>query len=408
MKSKIISILLSFAIALGLWVYVITVVDPEYERTTNDVKVVLQNKVMLEDRNLMILEQTESVSLRLKGNRTTLVGVVSDDLSVQANVANITEPGEYELPYKVSLPDSVPSGAVTVQKQNPDVVVIKVDTKMTAEVPFKADTTGAVPEGYEPDEEAVFEPEMLQITGPESVVSKIEYAKIDEAINIAGRTDSVAGEYTYTLCDEDGNPVDVEHITTNVEQVTARVRIQQVKDLKLTLKITPGGGLTEKNVTIEPRTIRVSGNKAVLDELGDSYEIGQLDLSMLDSLTQPEPFPVILPEGVENRSGVEEAKVTIRFGDLTHKTLTVSKFKVTPPAGTDAILDTYELRITLRGPKELMEDITEKDLTVAVDYSDLQTGSVTRKAIISVSPNFQGVEAVGGPYEISATLRRKN
>ena len=407
MRSKIISILLSFAIALGLWVYVITVVDPEYERTTNDVKVVLQNKVMLEDRNLMILEQTESVSLRLKGNRTTLVGVVSDDLSVQANVANITEPGEYKLTYKVSFPDSVPSSAVTVQKQNPDVVTIKVEKKVTTEIPFKAEITGTLPEGFE-SEEPVFEPEMLQITGPESVVSQIKYAKIDEPISIAGRSDSVAGEYTYTLCDKDGNPVDVEHITTNVQQVAARVRIQQVKDLKLTLKITPGGGLTEEDVTIEPGTIRVSGNKAVLEELGDSYEIGALDLSMLDSLTQPEPFPVILPEGVENRSGVEEAKVTIHFGDLTHKTLTVSKFKVTPPAGTNAILDTYELRITLRGTKELMEDITEKDLTVAVDYSDLQTGSVTRKAIISVSPDFQGVEAVGGPYEISATLRRKN
>lgn len=407
MKSKLISILLSLAIALGLWVYVITVVDPEYERTTNDVKVVLQNQVMLEDRNLMILEQTESVSLRLKGNRTTLVSVVSDDLSVQANVANITEPGEYKLPYKVSLPDSVPSGAVTVQKQDPDMVVIKVETKMTAEIPFKADTTGTVPEGFEP-EDAVFEPEMLQITGPESVVSQIKYAKLDEPINIAGRTDSVAGEYTYTLCDKDGNPVDVEHITTNVQQVTARVRIRQVKDLKLTLKITPGGGLTEKDVTIEPGTIRICGNKTVLEELGDSFQIGELDLSALDSMTQPEPFPVVLPEGVENRSGVEEAKVTIDFGDLTHKTLTVNKFNVVPPEATSAVLDTYELRITLRGPKDLMENITEKDLTVTVDYSDLQTGSVTRKAIISVSSEFQGVEAVGGPYEISATLRRKN
>ena len=407
MKSKLISILLSLAIALGLWVYVITVVDPEYERTTNDVEVVLQNQVMLEDRNLMILEQTESVSLRLKGNRTTLVSVVSDDLSVQANVANITEPGEYKLPYKVSLPDSVPSGAVTVQKQDPDMVVIKVDTKMTAEIPFKADITGTVPEGFEP-EDAVFEPEMLQITGPESVVSQIKYAKLDEPINIAGRTDSVAGEYTYTLCDEDGNPVDVEHITTNTQQVTARVRIRQVKDLKLTLKITSGGGLTEKNVTIEPGTIRICGNKAVLEELGDSFQIGELDLSALDSMTQPEPFPVVLPEGVENRSGVEEAKVTIDFGDLTHKTLTVNKFNVVPPEATSAVLDTYELRITLRGPKELMENITEKDLKVTVDYSDLQTGSVTRKAIISVSSEFQGVEAVGGPYEISATLRRKS
>ena len=407
MKNKIISILLSLAIALGLWVYVITVVDPEYERTTSGVEVVLQNEEMLQDRNLMIVERTESVSLRLKGNRTILVGVVSKDLYVQANVAGITEPGEYRLSYKVSFPDSVPGNAVTVQKQDPDVVTIKVEKKVTKEVPIQLDIAGTVAQGFEADE-PVFEPETISITGPESVVNQVVFAKIDETLDVSGKDDTVAGEFAYTLCDKEGKPVNVEHITTKTELVDTRVRIQQVKELKLVLNIIPGGGLTAENVTIEPATIRVSGPKALLEDMGDTLELGTLDLFLLATTEQPEPFPIELPEGVENRSGIESAKVTIDFGDLEHKTLTLTKFKVEPPAGTEVDLDTKSITVTFRGTKEQLEHLTEEDVTVVVSFMDVPPGNATRDAVITVSAEFAGVEAVGGPYKISAILRRKN
>ena len=44
MKNKILAALLSVAVAFGLWLYVITVVNPESEKTYYEIPVVLQNK----------------------------------------------------------------------------------------------------------------------------------------------------------------------------------------------------------------------------------------------------------------------------------------------------------------------------------------------------------------------------
>ena len=66
MKSKLLTLLLSVTIAFGLWLYVVTVVDPESESPYYDVPVVFDGLSVLSDRNLMIISgNTATVDLRL-------------------------------------------------------------------------------------------------------------------------------------------------------------------------------------------------------------------------------------------------------------------------------------------------------------------------------------------------------
>ena len=70
MKRKVLYILLSAAIAFGLWLYVITTVSPEWEEVYEDIPVILSNETALHDRGLMLdQERAPTVTLRLKGNR---------------------------------------------------------------------------------------------------------------------------------------------------------------------------------------------------------------------------------------------------------------------------------------------------------------------------------------------------
>ena len=55
-SSKIWTLLLSFLVAFGLWLYVITVVSPESEETYYDIPVTYQNDI-LEERGLMIVSE---------------------------------------------------------------------------------------------------------------------------------------------------------------------------------------------------------------------------------------------------------------------------------------------------------------------------------------------------------------
>ena len=53
MKNKLVSILLSVAIAFGLWLYVITYISPESEETYYNIPVILEGESVLNENGLM-------------------------------------------------------------------------------------------------------------------------------------------------------------------------------------------------------------------------------------------------------------------------------------------------------------------------------------------------------------------
>lgn len=409
MKSKVLSILLSVAIALGLWVYVITVVDPEYSRTykvpVNTAE--FQYSSVLNDRKLTIMECDEYVTVELKGNRSTLAALRSEDLKVQASVANVTQAGEYRLEYTVSLP-----GAMLVDKQTPETIYLRVDSVTTKELEIRTNILGEVPDGFAADTEDIFEGNeegKITISGPNSVLKKIAYAKLDGTIDLSGKEEDVIGTYELVLYNENGKPVDASRVTIlGSKKVSVRIRVEMFKDIKLGLKITEGGGLTKADVKIEPETIRISGPKAAIEALGDTLVIGELDLSTLDMNQKLEPFSITLADDrIVNRTGIEEATVTVDFGELTQKTMAVSRFNTVASKGLTAIPDRKVLNVVFRGTRAQLDAITEADVTVDVDYSGVTAGSTAvRAARIRIhNPQFRNVVAVGEGYEVSATIK---
>ena len=53
MAKKIITFAISLVLSFALWLYVVTVVGPEYEETFRDIPVVFQGASALESRNLI-------------------------------------------------------------------------------------------------------------------------------------------------------------------------------------------------------------------------------------------------------------------------------------------------------------------------------------------------------------------
>ena len=81
MKNKFGAILLSVAIAFGLWLYVITYVSPNSEETYYNIPVVLEGESVLNERGLMCTSTSSStVSLQLAGARSDLIKVNQGEL----------------------------------------------------------------------------------------------------------------------------------------------------------------------------------------------------------------------------------------------------------------------------------------------------------------------------------------
>lgn len=404
MKNKILSIVLSAVVAFGLWLYVVTVVSPGSESTYYNVPVVLQNENVLQERGLMITSDLPTVNLDLSGNRTDLNKLDSNNINILVNVATIESAGTHQMTYTVSYPSTVNGNDITRTGQSTNIIPLTVEKRITKNVDVVAEYIGSVPEGFIADKEnAVLDYQTVEVSGPESVIEKIAQARIQ--VDLTDKNVTVAGQYIYDLCDAQGNPVDVQRVTTNVEAVNLTVKVKRVKELTLAVETAYGGGATENNstVTISHKSIYVSGSDALLEDL-DVLELGTVNLGeILEDTTLT--FPITLPEGVTNESGITEVTVEVKFADLKVKTLNISNIQALHiPEGMEVDMITQTLEITVRGPSLLIDAITEDDITVTVDFTNAQTGTATMRAQVEFGSNFSDAGTVGS-YVVSATLK---
>ncbi len=407
MKNKLLMVLLSALLSFGIWYYVVTVISPEHEETYYQVPVVFEGESLLSERGLMITEnRNPTVTLTLIGNRTDLGQLNSTNIKVTADLSKIGEAGEQRVNFTVTYPSDKLTGAIQVVNKNPKYITLFLEEQITKDIDVRVKYTGSVPESYLADQEnVVLDNKTVRITGPKTVIERIESARID--VDMTDRIESFSEKYRYTLCDEAGEPVDAKLVQTNVAQINLTMKIQRFKEIPLRLTVVSGGGATEQTseIKIEPPTIKVSGSEKTLESLSE-LNLGTINLAEITSDTT-QSFPIELPPGLTNLSGVSEAVVTIRFPDLASKTLTVTKFTaIHVPEGMEAEIISQEMQITLRGPKKLMQILDASKLTITVDCSSLQLGTVTVKPQIQMARGYEAVGAVG-TYSVTVTLREK-
>lgn len=406
MKSKATSVLLSLIIAFGLWLYVVTNVSQEADYTIYNVPVVMEGETVLNERNLMITAMSaDDVDLTLSGNRSDLAKVNNGNMILKVDLTTIYEPGEkIALNYNPVYPSDVPSNALTIENRHPANIYITVEARRNKEVPVEVVWIGSTPEGFMSDREnRVLDYSNVTVVGPASVADLIEKAVIE--VDLSEQRESISQDYRYTLCDAEGNPVDAELITTNVEDIHLDVKIHKVKEVKLVADVIYGGGATEKNttVTIEPDTIRLSGGAAVLEDLGDSISLGKIDLSTIER-SQELTIPVTLPEGVTNLSNITEAKVNIRFTGLLIKEFEVENIEaVNVPEGLDADIIEKKMTVVLRGPAADLMKITEEDISIRADFASAVVGTSTFKATVHFGEEFSAIGAIRS-YSVTANI----
>ncbi|MBR5617087.1 MAG: hypothetical protein IKW50_02775 [Oscillospiraceae bacterium] len=407
MKNKIWSLLLSVALATGLWLYVITTVSPDYRMTIPGVPVVFEGESwLLENRNLMITDgMSATVELEVSGNRSDLSKLNSSNVILKVDLTKVYEAGTANLTYTISTPPDVPSSAVTVVNRNPASIKLTVEKRLTKEIPVNVAFTGAVPDNFMADtENVVLDYPVINIQGPASVVEQITQARVD--IDLEDRTESLSETYRFTLCDEAGNPVAVEQITTDVAEVHLDVKIQRYKEIPLRLNLIYGGGATRgyTRYEIKPSSIRVSGSDAVLEDLTEIV-LGTVNLAEQTEDTQV-TYAINLPEGVTNLTGITEATADIRFVGLSSKKLTIEHITVTNvPPGLHAELVNEVIEVTLRGPAARIEQIKPEDVVVTVDLTGKEAGTTTVKATITVRGDSEGLIGAVGSYTVTVTLK---
>lgn len=406
MKRKIIYALLAVVISFGLWMYVVTVVNPEWEDTFYNIPVILENEDILRERGLMMVsEEPPTVTLRLSGNRTDMIKLNSANITIRVDLSRIYSAGEQTLSYSILYPGDMPNNAFEVVSQTPQLITLSVAEWKSKEVDVLVTFQGSVPEQYIAfKDQATLDYEKVTVTGPASVMDRIAYANVQ--VDLEGKTESVSQKYSYVLCDSDGAPVESNWLKANTEEVFYSLKIQQWKDIPLRLDVTDGGGIKKGDchITMSADTIRVSGSKKLLATLNELV-LGTIDLSQLTADTQL-TYELMIPEGITNLSETKKVDVTVDIPELPMKEFTVTNIQpFNIPSGMSVVISTTEKAVQIRGPQEALNALTARDLILRVDMADAEVGTASVKATVLVNhASYSGVLGAVGSYDVVATV----
>lgn len=409
-QRKALYIVLSILVAAAIWVMVDvsngTIVEKTYTVSINYL-----GTSTLTDRGLMLLEgegdtatDTE-VTLTVQGTRWNIAKLDKDEILVQADLSDITEAGVQRVSPNVFYPSAL-RGKITTTSTSSYMVQVNIGELDRKTIDVRCEQIGTVAEGYSGGELQI-SPATLEIRGQEEDIAPVSYAKV--VLEYDNATETITQMLDYQFYDENDQLVDGTNIQADAEQIQVTLPIIVTKELQLRVDFEqhPGARLSNVTYRIEPSTITVSGDAGVLRDV-DSITLGSeaFDLlSLLDSGTATYSYPITVPEGCTNLSGVTRATLQISFNDMTSAQVTTQNFTLSNyPQGKTTEILTSELTVTVFGTSADVAAVNGDDVEVTVDLSELSsaTGSYTVPAQVKVN----GVDVgVSGNYVVQVTIR---
>ena len=134
MKSKLFSLIVSVLAAMCLWVYVMTVVNPDVDLTIGNIPVTFSGaEVLREDHGLVITgDYQEFVSVHFYGKNADLktLDQHKDELKAVIDVSKVRSTKDYTMSYDITLPSAVSASSITKMDKSPANITFTVERQM--------------------------------------------------------------------------------------------------------------------------------------------------------------------------------------------------------------------------------------------------------------------------------------
>lgn len=408
-KSNLITMIISLLAAILLWVYVVTIVNPEGDTTITGIPVSFSGEeVLREDQGLVITEGKDvTVTAHFSGKNSDLKKLEQNQEEIVAvvDVSKVRSAKEYTIAYDLTLPNSVQQSAVTIYDRKPSTVSFTVQRLVSKPVEVVGDFSGVeIADGYMLDSRA-FDYETITVEGPEEVVNTIACAQVSMSRTNLDKT--VTETLQFTLLDENGEPVDTEMLTTNTDVVEVTLNVIKHKSVPLDVEFIDGGGATAKDVSyeIDPQSITLAGDSTVLDAL-NKIVLGNIDLASIKNSSEVLLFPIIIPDGAQNVSGEEQATVTICIKNKETAVIRATNIAfINTPDGFTPSSMTQLVQVTVRASVSDINNISSSSLRVVADMTGC-TQAGTYQVPVTVYIDGYPDAGVIGEYSIAVTLTK--
>ena len=252
-------------LALGfsflLWLAVVNVQDPVMTKTFTGVPVTVVHPEIITNRGntYQVVEGTETVSVVVKAKRSDMEKLRADSIVATADMKNLDTKSGTLIPIDVTITASVRNSYEAYA--TPGNIQIQIEANKTKSFPITVNTSGNLKDGYVLGE-AKANPEKIEISGPESVVTSID--KVVASVQLNGESEDTELEARLEIYDANGKSIAMTTLEDNLngETVKVSITVQQKKNVAVyfdTSGIQVADGYVLEDVSAEPETIEVVG-----------------------------------------------------------------------------------------------------------------------------------------------------
>lgn len=254
--------LASFVLASILWFLIVTINDPMDTNTYYNIPVKLINTELLDEENKVyeVLDGTDKVNVTVRAPGSILDELRGSDIVAEADMSKLTDINTIV----ISFTTSWNTDAIESIEGNRDVVKLNVEDKGSKWTKILYSIVGEVADGYMVSN-AVLDQNLIEVSGPKSVIDRINYASVE--IDVSGASTTQSANLDIFLYDKENNRIDQKSVKKNVDYVRMTVDVLATKTVPVEVNYMgePADGyMATSEVLSDPATVKIAGTPSTL------------------------------------------------------------------------------------------------------------------------------------------------
>ena len=402
--------ILAVALAFILWLVVYNIDDPKKTKTYTT-NVTVENAAVVTDMNKCyeVLNGTNTVTFSVTGKRSELDKLDDTDFTAVADMNRLIVSADGD---KASVPIEINTkrsfGALSINSKN-KYLELSLEDLMSRRYMISADTSGKVAEGYALGEVTVTNPNVLNVSGPASLVKKVD--KVVATIDVDGMSSNLTDNVIPILYDADGKEVDTTRLTLSNTTVTISAKILSVKEVPLVFSTSgkPYGEYRVVEISSAPDTVKLKGTSSILNPLV-SLEIPSSVINVSgakEDVKTTIDITEYLPEGAELvNSSDASVTVTVRIEAYASRTYQLSSAGIRVEGlddNYDLTFDSPDISVVVSALQEDLEKLKQTDMHATIDVSGLSEGTHQVELILKLDEEHYAYQ----PINVSVTISSK-
>lgn len=415
--------IMSVAVAVVVWLIVVNIDNPvgtNYYTITN---VELINKEYVESSDTigkmcMPEENQDTVRVAITADKKTRDKIRVSDISAVADLQQAVSLDTNPVMVPITVTCSVSGigpGDIKVTPQN---LSVNLDEKETQEFVVNV-TRGDTKPGKDYEVGSLTaNPEKVRITGPKSLVNKID--KVNAAIELNGKTQDFTQEVTLSIIDKNQEALsDSEMNSLRIENnaqviVTAKLwKIRQGVKISAGYVGTPAEGYQAGMIKTVPDTISVAGSTEGLETLAANDNVITIPSESIDisgessDVEKKISLKDLLPDNVKLTSdSSEDVWVTVSIlpeGSREFSFPTKEIEVKNKPDDLQVTFETAQIAIRIKSDSKDLDDLdVTKDIKASIDLEDKEEGNYEVPVTVSLPDGYEIVENVSAEVVISS------